>query len=197
MKQFIVVLFSALFIASCFWGDEEQEYKKLSKDFWLNWWGDPEDYHVLLSTDKDGRNGLVIIEETVFALAANNHFILAKQYPNKEKEIANRLFMYDTIEKDYLLKNPSDTIYLAKEDSFYQKNNQWYHNSNGWNPPDSLKPYKRITYYHIIDIRQYKSGGYEGYKIYTFENENDFNLKRKELHIPDTMQLRITYPGLQ
>ncbi len=96
-----------------------------------------------------------------------------------------------------MLSDPADTIWLSGEDSLYQKNKKWYHISNGWNPPDSLKPYKRITYFHIVDIRQYSSKKMDSYKIYTFDNEKYFILKRQELAVPADLTFTIKSPSLE
>lgn len=197
MKNGILILLSITLLSSCFWGDEETSNKKITKDFWLNWWADSTDQHLVHSTDIDGSSGSVVIDKTVFALGFNDNFIIAKQHPDKESEVSSRLFNIDTIENAYLLSNPADTIWLSKDDSIYTKNGKWFHSSNGWNPPDSLKPYKAITYYHIIDIRKYSSAQWNSYKVYTFDNKNDFINKRHELGVPERLSFTIKSPSLE
>ncbi len=198
MKKLILIVLSLICLTSCFFlGDEETSYRKLTKDFWLNWWADSTDQHILLSFDKNGMSGAPIIKQTVFAVGFNNDFIIAKQHPDKEEEIQARLFNRDSLEGTFLLSDPADTIWLSGEDSIYQKNNKWFHTSNGWNPPDSLKPYKRITYFHIVDIRQYTSKKMDSYKIYTFDNEKDFQIKRQELAVPADLTFTIKSPSLE
>lgn len=197
MKKIFSLVLCVLFLTGCFWGDEPTSSKELTKDFWLKWWGDIRDQHVLLSFSKNGNSGTPIIKETVFAIGHNDHFIIAKQHPNLEEEVQKRLFNVDTTEDAFILSDPKDTIWLAREDSIYLKKNNWYHTSNGWNPPDSLKPYKRITLFHIIDIRDYNSKNHEGYKTYSFDNEENFNLKRIELGVPSDLMMKVTDPSLE
>jgi hypothetical protein len=197
MKKLILIGLSTLFLTGCFWGDEPTSYKKLTKDFWLNWWADSTDQHILHSTADDGNGGSFVIKQTVFAVGFNDNFIIAKQHPDKQEEIKGRLFNRDSVERTYQLSDPADTIWLSVEDSIYQKNGKWFHISNGWNPPDSLKPYKKITYFHIIDIRQYKRKNWNSYKVYTFDNEAEFINKRHELGVPDDLIFTIKSPTLE
>ena len=172
-------------------GDEETLNRKLIKDFWLNWWADCTNQHIILSTEEDGNGGTFVVEKTVFAVGFDNNFIIAKQHPDMEDEIESRIFNSDSISGDYILIDPSDTIYLSEEDSIYQKNGKWYHISNGWNPPDSLKPYKAITNYYLVDIREYNRKKWDNSKIYKFSNETDFNKKRLELNVPEKLTFTI------
>lgn len=176
--QLILIGICQLFLAGCFLGDEETSNKKLTKDFWLKWWSDKKDQHISCGAEADGNNGSTVVEPTVFAIGYDDNFIIAKQHPDKQKEIQDRLFNRDTVEKAYFLSDPADTIWLSKEDSIYKKNGKWFHISNGWNPPDSLKPYKRLTFFHIVDIRKYESPNWDSYKVYTFDNQKDFEKKR-------------------
>ena len=189
MKQPLLILtIISTILSGCFWGDEAHEYKKLTKDFWLNWWAEENNKYLLLSTEKDGNGGLILVKETVFAVGYDDNFIIAKQHPNRQEEIQKRLFNYDTTEKSYLLTDPNDTMYVSgKDDSIYKKNGKYYHISNGWNPPDSLKPYKKETNYFIIDIRKYIRHQPNSYVTYEFKNENDFLKKRKELKISEKL----------
>jgi hypothetical protein len=197
MTKIFLIGLSVLLFTGCFWGDEPTSYKKLTKDFWLNWWADSTDQHILLSTSKDGNGGSFIIKQTVFAVGYNDNFIIAKQHPDKQEEIQSRLFNRDSIEGTFVLTNPADTIWLSSEDSIYKKNGKWYHISNGWNPPSNLKPYKDITYFHILDIRRYESGKPESYRVYTFDNEKDFVNKRHELEVPENLTFTILSPTLE
>ena len=190
MKNIIIILCS-LFLTGCRMGDEESVNKKLTKDFWLNWWGDYTDQHILLSTENDGNGGTFVVERTVFAIGYDDHFIIALQHPDLEEEIQSRLFNSDSITGDFKLTTPSDTIYLSKEDSVYQKNGEWYHINNGWNPPDSLRPYEGITNYFIIDIRKYNRKTWGNNNIYKFNNEDDFNKKRIELNVSKKLTFKI------
>jgi hypothetical protein len=184
-------------LTGCFFGDEPTSYKKLTKDFWLNWWADSADQHILLSTSQDGNGGSFVVEPTVFAVGYDSNFIIAKQHPDKQQEVQRRLFNRDSVEGTYLLSDPKDTIWLSGEDSIYQKNGKWYHISNGWNPPDNLKPYRAITYFHIVDIRHYRKGDWQSYKAYRFDNEADFNKKRKDLGVSDNLKFTSESPTLE
>ncbi len=197
MRRLIFIGLFGLFLTGCFWGDEATSYTKLTKDFWLNWWADSTDQHILLSFENDGNGGTPIINRTVFAVGYNNNFIIAKQHPDKEEEIQARLFNHDSVTGDYLLESPADTIWLSGEDSIYERSGKWYHISNGWNPPDSLRPYRKITYYHIVDIRHYEQKNWDSYKIYTFDNEAEFINKRHELGVPDDLIFTIKSPTLE
>lgn len=197
MKKYLVIGLIGLLLTGCFWGDEPTSYRKLTKDFWLNWWADSTDQHILLSTSDNGNGGSFVVKQTVFAVGYNDNFIIAKQHPDKEEEIQARLFNRDSIEGTYLLSDPADTIWLSSEDSIYQKNNKWFHISNGWNPPDSLKPYRALTYFHIIDIRNYERKIWDSYKVYTFDNEREYIKKRNELGVPDNLKFTIKSPTLE
>ncbi len=197
MKKLILIGLSTLFLTGCFWGDEGTSYTKLKKDFWLNWWADNTDQHILLSFDDIGNSGIPVIERTVFAVGYNNNFIIAKQHPDKEEEVSERLFSDQNSKGDFEIKNLADTVYLSKDDRIYQDSGKWYHISNGWNPPDSLKPYRKITYFHIVDIRNYDRKNRDSYKVYTFENEKEFIEKRLELGVPNELTFTIKSPTLE
>ncbi|WP_089660941.1 hypothetical protein [Christiangramia echinicola] len=170
--------------------DEPITAKKITKDYYLVWVYDKSDQKVLKTTN-EGKSGIVQIPETVFAVGFNENYIIAKRHPNLEEKISQNLFDSINEHGDYLIKNPSDTVYLSKDDKIYQENGKWYHTSNGWNPPDSLKPYKKITFYHIIDIKS-KNGS-----SHVFLNESDYLKKRKELGIPKELNFTIIDKELQ
>ncbi len=197
MKKLILIGLSTLFLTGCFWGDEATSYTKLTKDFWLNWWADSTDQHILLSFDDNGISGTPIIKQTVFAVGYNDNFIISKQHPDKEEEVSERLFRDQNSKGDFEIKNLADTVYLSKEDRIYQDSGKWYHISNGWNPPDSLKPYRKITFFHIVDIRNYERKNRDSYKVYTFDNEKEFINKRHELGVPDEITFTIKSPTLE
>ena len=200
-------LFSLL-LTGCFWGDDPHSEHKLTKDFFLNWHGKPSHQEIILSNDGSETNGTIVIKEGVFAVGYDDNFIIVKQHPNKEAEISDRLFgKYDRAANAYLLIYPADSIYTSDEDSIFYRNGRWYHISNGWNPPDSLNPYRRKTFYHIIDIRNYKRKTWFGvnifnqhedtYEIYTCENKNDFIKMRKKLGVPNALSFSIIDTELQ
>ena len=156
--------------------DDPITAKKVTGDYYLQWQYENKDQILLRSSD-EGKSGAIEISETVYAVGFNNKFIIAKQHPNMEREISDRLFgNYDT-NGDYLLENPADTIYLSQDDKIYEKDGKWYHISNGWSPSDSLKPYRKITLYHIIDITKKRNNKW------VFDNEMDFLKEREKLGI--------------
>ena len=197
MKKLILIGLTSLLITGCFWGDEATSNTKLTKDFWLNWWADNTDQHILLSFDDTGNGGTPIIKQTVFAVGYNNNFIIAKQHPNKEEEISERLFSDQNSKGDFEIKNLGDTVYLSKDDRIYYDSGKLYHRSNGWNPPDSLKPYRKITFYHIIDIRNYDRKNHDKYIVYTFKSEKEFIKKRHKLRVPEKLTFTSKSPTLE
>ncbi|QXP78755.1 hypothetical protein [Winogradskyella sp. HaHa_3_26] len=188
MKNILIILLIGISFSSCL--DDPITTRKVTNDYYLNWVYDNSDQILLRSSD-DGKSGSIEISETVFAVGFNDNYIIAKQHPNLEKEISERLFGNFATNGDYLLENPSDTIYLSKDDRIYEQDGKWYHISNGWNPPDSLKPYKKTTYYHIIDIRP-KNG-----KKYKFNNKSEFWAKRERLGIPKSLDFSIIDKDLE
>ena len=187
MKQlFFGVCCLLVFSAGCF----RHQYKKpITGGYYLYAYASDEDMSVM-HFDKYG--GLEIISPTVFSIGYDKNFIIAKQHPNRQEEIQKRLFNYDTTEKAYLLTDPNDTIYISgKDDSIYEKKGKYYHISNGWNPPDSLKPFKKETNYFIIDIRKYNRQQPNSYDRYEFKSENDFLEKRKQLNVSDQLTFSI------
>lgn len=197
MKKLLFLGLSLSLLTGCFFGDEPTSYTKLTKDFWLYWWGDSTDQNIVLNTSKNPNGGLGVVGHTVFAVGYNDNFIIAKQHPDKQEEIQARIFNRDTSEGAFLLTNPADTVWLSSEDSIYKKNGKWYHISNGWNPPSNLKPYKGTTYYYIVDISKYQSGNSDSYKVFKFDNEKNFIKKRHELKIPENLTFTILSPALE
>ena len=188
MKNKLLILLIGISFSSCL--DDPIIARKVTNDYYLHWVYDNSDQILLRSSDK-GKSGWIEISETVFAVGFNDNYIIAKQHLNLEKEISERLFGNFAANGDYLLENPADTIYLSKDDRIYEQDGKWYHISNGWNPPDSLKPYKKITYYHIIDITT-KNG--EKYKL---NNESEFWAKRESLGIPKSLDFSIIDKDLE
>ena len=178
-KTIRLLIISNLFV-SCL--DEKINSTLITKDYYLKWVYEKSNQTLLKSKD-DGKSGRIEIGETVFAVGFNDNFIIAKQHPNKEEEISERLFGKSDEIEGYLLENPNDTVYLAKDDSIHKKNGKWYHLSNGWNPADSLKPYKKITNYYIIDLKTEKK--------YSLLNKKEFEQKRIELGIPKNLEFTI------
>lgn len=196
MVKHVLTVFSCLLLTACFWGDELHNETHITHNIWLKWWGEENDQHLLKAFDNDPSGGSYLLGPVVFAVGNNNDFIIAKQHPDMESEISKRLFKYSPETGDYELENPADTVYIATGDSIYTRNGKWYHISNGWNPPDSLKPYRTITYYHIIDLRKYKDGNND-YQKHTFDNEPDFRKAKKKLGVPDDLDFTIVSHELE
>ena len=135
MKNKLLILLIGISFSSCL--DDPITARKVTNDYYLNWVYDNSDQILLRSSD-DGKSGSIEISETVFAVGFNDNYIIAKQHPNLEREISERLFGNFSANGDYLLENPADTIYLAKDDRIYEQDGKWYHISNGWNPPNGL-----------------------------------------------------------
>ena len=186
LNKVITLIIIANLFTSCL--DEKINSRLIAKDYYLNWVYEKSDQTLLKSND-DGKSGSIEIAETVFAVGYNENFIIAKQHPNKEDEISKRLFSKSDENEGYLLENPNDTVYLAKDDSIHEKNGKWYHLSNGWNPADSLKPYKKITNYYIIDLKTEKK--------YSLLNKTEFEEKRIELGIPKNLKFTIIEKELE
>lgn len=54
-----------LLLTSCLFGDNPSSQKKLTKDFWLNWWEDTTDQHIFLSDSEKGNIGWVVIKPII------------------------------------------------------------------------------------------------------------------------------------
>ena len=183
MKKLLIISLTTLILTGCLF-DEQIETKHLTKDFNLAWGAEKRYQALYLNSDHNEYGGFTIIPETVYAIGFDEEFIIAKQHPNLQEGIGNRLFGNHEKGGDYLLTNPADTIYLSREDSIYEKNGKWYHISNGWDPPSDLFPYKDSTYYYIIDIRNYgniRAWDREG--VYKFDTQSGFENKRIELGV--------------
>jgi hypothetical protein len=192
MKRFYLIAVLCLFLTACFW-DEPIEVTHLTKDFNLAWWYDSRHQNLFLNTNHNEYGGVAIIPETVYALGYNDNFIIAKQYPNLQKALQKRLFAEGEEGEGFRILNPADTIYLSKEDRIYQKNGEWYHTSNGWNPPPHLFPYKDSTYFYIVDIRSYENIKAWDIKenIYRLDDQEAFRNKRAELGVSTDLEFTI------
>ena len=189
LKKYLILLPVFLTTTSCF-RDETSTIKKVTDEYYLKWVYENENQFLLRSSN-EGKSGVIEIPETVFAVGFNNKYIIAKQHPNLEREISERLFGITGDDGHFLLKNPSDTVSLSKDDRIYQNNGKWYHISNGWSPPDSLKPYKGQTLYHIIDIKKKKENKW------VFKSEADFLSGREKLGIPGSLDFSIVDKELE
>ena len=199
--------FVSVAFTSCFWlYSEGGESHHLGKGFWLSYFSDPVLQTITVSNDTVNANngGSILIDKTVYAVGYNRDFIIAKKHPNSIDSIGDRLFKSDeTKNGDFLLTNPDDSVYLSKDDKVYEKNGKWYHISNGWNPPDSLNPNRRITFYYIIDTRNYHFGDFKNIRdsltcrIYKFNNKIDFDKKRQEIGVPANLDFTLVKKAIE
>jgi hypothetical protein len=202
MKQILIIGLLVFLVIGCGTKkeanseDKPNMQKKLTKDFWLAWWENKVNQKITVG-DKDAFDGFGVIDNVVFAVGNDSNFIIAKLHPNMQEEVVKSLFGKQNSKSHFEIKNPVDTIYLNKKDTIYKENNKWYHANKDWTQPDSLKPYKKITYYHIIDVRNYLRDKLDSYKIYSFDNEKDFMNKRLELGVPHNLTFTIVDKDLQ
>jgi hypothetical protein len=74
---------------------------------------------------------------------------------------------------------------------FTKKNEKWWLISIEMKPGnDSLYPYKAITNYSIVDILNNK-------KHYQLDSEKEFEPKREELGVPDTLSFFLKFAKLK
>lgn len=190
MTRLTTILILLLIMNGCLM-DEPTEVHHLVKNFNLAWWAEPRYQGLYENSDPNKYGGSTIISETIFAVGFNDDFIIAKQHPNKQEEISKRLFNRDST-RNYRLSNPADTIYISEEYSIFIRNGNYYHLSNGWNPPDSLFPYRNETKYHIIDIREYGLNKWNSREhTYEYKSESEFQLGRQKLGVPDNLNFTI------
>jgi hypothetical protein len=167
-------------------GADETNTKQLVKGYNIGWWGEPRNQTLFQGTGGKQYGGVAIIPETVFAVGYNDDFIIAKQHPNNDDTISwNNINEHETWELDSI---PSDT--LSNQHSYVKINGKWHGISNGRNRHDELYPDKKVTNYYIIDIRTKEN-------IYKFISEDAYNLKRKELGIPNDLIFSIVDKELE
>lgn len=191
MKKLIAIFF-LLLLSSCYFGDNPSSNKKIVKDFWLNWWENKTDKHILLSNVDNGSMGTIIIEATVAEVGFNDDFIIVKQHPNVARKITERLSNYHFDGKAQEIKDLADTIWLHDHDEVYEYNGKYFHKERFAIEflPDSLRPYKGITNYFILDLRKYDKT-FQNYELYKLKNEEEFFKKRKELKVPKSLNFTI------
>jgi len=198
MKNILYLCLSGMLLTSCYFGDNPGNTKNLTWNFYLTWFDSEMDQNIIYSTEKNQTAALPVVEKTVFAIGSNEDFIIAKQHPDKAAEIENRLFDAHArnSKEDYEIKNLDDTVYLSKEDMVYREDDKWFHTSRDFTSlPDSLKLYKGITYYHIIETKK-RNGGLP-YTLHTFENEKAYKEKRTALGVPENLAFTIINKKLE
>ena len=115
MRKFLLILFAILILEGCISGWEDYGSKRLTKDFWLNWFPNKEGQHIALS--EDGKLETVIIESTVFAVGYNDDFIIAKQ-TRGNRQFGERNTYYHILD---LRKYESMAVGIYKHYSFKSK----------------------------------------------------------------------------
>lgn len=198
IKNILYLFLGGMLLTSCYFGDNPSNSKNLTGNFYLTWFDSEIDQNIIYSTEKNQTTAQPVVEKSVFAIGFNEDFIIAKQHPDKSTEIQNRLYDAHSrnSKEDYEVKNLDDTIYLSKEDKVYKENGKWFHTGQDFTSlPDSLKIYKRITYYHIIHTK--KTNGGLPYTIYTYENEKAYKEKRIVLGVPKNLDFTIINKNLE
>ena len=192
MNKLALIALSVLLPTSCF-KDEPTYTRHLVKDFNLCWYSEPRSQS-LYQNEKNKFGGSVIISETVFAVGFDENFIIAKQHPNNDDTISwNNIHKHETWKLDSI---PSDT--LGDQREYVKINGEWHGISNGRNRHHNLFPDKKITYYYIIDIRDYDQRDWSSKeKVYKLDTETEFNAKRKELSVPDNLTFTIINEDLE
>jgi hypothetical protein len=173
----LIIVFSACSL------DKPKYSENVVKDFNLGWWSDTRHTALFLNNDHTEYGGREIVPETVAEIGYNQDFIIVKQHPNMFKEIEDRVLSNET-ETGYEIKNAADTVYLPEEFVF-SENGSLYLKKQGRDELDYLFPYRDVTYYYIIDIRNYRLRFWamDG-NVFRFDNEIDFQMKRLQLAIP-------------
>ncbi|MEO9512916.1 MAG: hypothetical protein ABJN84_07770 [Flavobacteriaceae bacterium] len=200
MKNILLICFTGLILTSCLFGDNPYVQKPLIKNYWLYWLDSRKNKEIVYCTSDKVYGCLMdrIIPHTVFAVAYDSRFIIAKQHPFIADSIEKSL--YSSLERNsedhYPIKNLKDTIYLSESDSIYQDKGVWYHTENRYKfIPDSLSPYKKITLYHIIDTKH--GNGAKPYTLHTLNNETSFIEKCKEVGVKNNLQFSIVDKNLE
>ena len=183
-------------LTGCYlFGDDANLERPLTRGFALSWYVDPRDQVLLLKLSSNG--GIGIVDATVVAAGWNDDFIIAMQHPDLADSIEARLFHRDTVSGDYKLLDPTDSVYLWEGDSLYQRDGSWYHISNGSAIPDSLHPYRGITNYFVIDLREFREGERDGYEVHQAVGDEAFHSLRSTLGVPEDLQFTFIDPTLR
>lgn len=124
-----MLLLCAVFgVNGCFLNRPES-VQNIVKDFNLGWQGDPVHQSLYVNIDHTEYGGLKIVEETVFAIAWDQNFIIALQRPHQEGE--NHHYDSDTIyhlidirEYSQRFWGPKDNVYVLDNADDYQHKKQ-------------------------------------------------------------------------
>lgn len=186
MKKDIRIKIYVFFIllSGCSPGEESTFARRIVKDFNLAWWTEKHT-QALFRNKAEGWGGSKVIPATVYAVGYTQDFIIAKRHPcigGLLNPMDGYLLDKDSIYYQFVEKvskeNLSDTSYAS---DVFKHQGIWYQNIK------TACPFKEVTYYYIIDIRQINTK--EWYKnmlsryIFEFKNESDFRKKCKKLGI--------------
>ena len=174
--------------------DKPKVSNNVVKDFNLGWWSELRYQGLYLNNDHSEFGGSLIIPETVYAIGFNQEFIIAKQHPNLKKEVEPRL----TKQNDgYLFTHLPDTAYF-NSDLLIKSNGNILLPLDSYSQLEGLFPYKNITHYWIVDIRNYRLRFWknEG-NIFGFTTEEEYQNKRTELGIPGELDYSFFFEELE
>ena len=174
--KYIVLTLSLIFIQACYFGANVPVYdKKLP--------GNPKLYSLfeknelgLFEFDNTGY-GSAIINPSIIEIGWSNNFIIAQSHPEPDN-IPKENELTDFISGE--LKNQEDYMKFKKE-HLVNVNGKWIlkyaHVKSG---TDTVYPYKIVPFWSIIDVTNKN-------KLFRFIDKKNFDKKRKELQIPDTL----------
>lgn len=176
------------FFVSGIFGDESHNTRHLIKNFNLGWYSEARNQKLFESIDHEEYGGGIIIAETVFEVGYDENFIIAKQHPNNDDTISwNNTNEHETWELDSV---PTDT--LGDQHRYVKINGKWLGISNGRNMHHDLFPDRKITYYYIVDIRNYELGKWKSKNnVFKLYSKKEFESKRQELGVPEKLDFTI------
>jgi hypothetical protein len=169
---------------------EKTEVFKVTGNYQLSYFSNKKSM-TLYYNYKEEYGGSKVIDETVYQVDWNDEWIIAKQHPNLEEPIQDRLFNYSEKTGDYELTDPNDTIYLLEGDRKYEKDGKWFHTKNKWTQPDSLYPYRKKTNYYIIKVNSTER------IIFNADTEDRLAELRDSLKIPHKLNHHLIFKGLK
>jgi hypothetical protein len=135
-----------------------------------------------------------IIDATVFEIGWSDNFVIAKTHPELLSLVENRA----SIRQLYITK----TDFITLSDSSYYIYRWIEQESNVGRseektlyqlfkiPKDSIASFKKITYWHVIDIKNNK-------KHYIMNSEDEFVTQKTKLGIPDSLTFFLTCDELK
>ncbi len=103
--------------------NQSESVRNLVKDFNLGWRGDPIHQSLYVNVDHTEYGGIKIVEETVFAMAWDQDFIIALQHP-KTDESDTVFHIIDIREYSQRFWGPSENTYSTNNVLDYQRRKQ-------------------------------------------------------------------------